>query len=216
MDPTKCIAALFDLDGVVVDTESQYSIFWDTQGGIYRPDLPGFGSRIKGQTLVQIFDKYFTGETDTQRQLTEALDCFERQMTYHYFPGVVSFLHELRTHGIKTAIVTSSSESKMAHVYRAHPELKDSVDCILTAEQFVRSKPDPDCFLLGAETLGTVPENCVVFEDSFHGLEAGNRAGMTVIGLATTHPEAAIRDKAHVVLRDFNGFTVARLKAIMG
>ena len=104
---------------------------------------------------------------------------------------------------------------KMNNAYKAHPELKQSVDRILTAEMFTRSKPDPECFLLGATVFDTVPENCVVFEDSFHGLEAGNRAGMTVIGLATTNPEEQIRDKAKAVIQDFNGFSFEKMKDIM-
>lgn len=136
-------------------------------------------------------------------------------MLYNYVPGVEAFLKELRENGVKIAIVTSSNEMKMSNVYKAHPELKQSVDRILTAEMFTHSKPDPECFLLGATVFDTVPENCVVFEDSFHGLEAGNRAGMTVIGLATTNSEEQIRDKANAVIQDFNGFSFEKMKNMM-
>ena len=61
------------------------------------------------------------------------------------------------------------------------------VDRILTGEMFARSKPAPDCFLLGMEIFGATPENSYVFEDSFHGLQAGMTSGATVIGLATTN-----------------------------
>ena len=55
MNSTKSIAALFDFDGVVVDTEPQYSIFWNEQGRKYHPEIPEFGRMIKGQTLTQIY-----------------------------------------------------------------------------------------------------------------------------------------------------------------
>lgn len=55
----------------------------------------------------------------------------------------------------------------------------------------------------------------MVFEDSFHGLEAGNRAQMTVVGLATTNPAEAIRDKANAVIQDFEGFSFEKMKEIM-
>lgn len=74
-------------------------------------------------------------------------------MLYNYIPGVEAFLKELRENGVKIAIVTSSNEMKMSNVYKAHPELKQSVDRILTAEMFTHSKPDPECFLLGATVL---------------------------------------------------------------
>ena len=144
------MAALFDFDGVVMDTETQYSIFWNEQGRKYHPELPEFGRLIKGQTLTQIYTKYFAGMEDVQREITEDLNNFEKNMLYDYIPGVEEFLKELKENEVKIAIVTSSNEMKMNNVYKAHPELKQSVDRILTAEMFTHSKPDPECFLLGA------------------------------------------------------------------
>ena len=200
MDTTKCIAALFDFDGVVMDTETQYTLFWNEIGEKFFPQYPEFGRIIKGQTLTRIYDTYFPDMEEVRQEITESLNLFEKEMHYDFIPGVVDFMKNLREHGVKMAIVTSSNQMKMANVYRAHPELKELVDYILTAEQVKHSKPAPDCFLLGADILGTVPENCVVFEDSFHGLEAGNAAGMLVVGLSTTNSEEAIRDKCSLVI----------------
>ena len=69
---------LFDFDGVIADTESQYTIFWDKQGKDYL-GLDDFGHTIKGQTLVQIFDKYFKGMTKEQEKIVPALNAFEQQ-----------------------------------------------------------------------------------------------------------------------------------------
>ena len=69
--------------------------------------------------------------------------------------------------------------------------------------------------MLGANVFGTIPENCIVFEDSLNGLEAGNRAGMTVIGLSTTNAVEAIRNKAYSVIPDFHGFTYEKMYALM-
>lgn len=215
MDLTKCVAALFDFDGVVMDTESQYSIFWNEVGKKYHSEYEEFGKIIKGQTLRQIYDRYFAGMEKEQTEITDGLNRFEENMSYEYVPGVVDFMRELHAHGVKIAIVTSSNEQKMASVYAVHPELKQLVDRILTAEMFARSKPAPDCFLLGAEVFGTVPENCVVFEDSFHGLEAGNAAGMSVVGLSTTNPKEAIEDKCAVVIPDFKGFGYEKMSKLL-
>ena len=201
------IAALFDFDGVVVDTEPQYSQFWGEQGRRYHPEIPDFAQLIKGTTLVQIFDKYFPGEKDVQARIREDLIKFESNMDYVYVPGIMDFLADLREHGVRLAVVTSSDRTKMASVYRARPELKEQFDRILVAEDFARSKPFPDCYLKGAEVFGTVPERSFVFEDSFNGLKAGNAAGMTVIGLSTTHPAEAIKDLAVAVIGDFRHFT---------
>lgn len=215
MEQNKPVAALFDFDGVIMDTESQYSQFWDGMGEKYHPEIPHFGNIIKGQTLEGIYQRHFAGMEEEQRQITEALDRFESRMAYEYVPGVVDFLKELRAHGVKIAVVTSSNERKMANVYAAHPEFRGLADRILTAGMFARSKPAPDCFLLGAEVFGTVPANCVVFEDSFHGLEAGNAAGMKVVGLCTTNPAEAICGKCAVVIPDFTSFGYEKMESLL-
>ena len=207
MDKTKCLAALFDFDGVVVDTEPQYTIFWDEQGRKYLSE-EDFGRSIKGQTLGQIFGGHFAGMDDVQQQIVSDLNEYEKHMRFVFLPGVVDFMKALKEKGIKIAIVTSSNDLKMANVYREHPELTSMVDRILTSDSFTRSKPDPECFLMGAKVFDTVVDNCVVFEDSFHGLEAARRAGMKIVGLCTTNPREAISDKANVVIDDFTNFTV--------
>ena len=209
------IAVLFDFDGVIMDTESQYTLFWDEKGKKHHPEIPNFGHHIKGQTLTQLYEHYFLQPEGLQSQITRELNEFETKMEFHFIPGVVDFMKELREKGVKTAIVTSSNDKKMANAYRAHPELKDMVDYILTADMFTHSKPHPECFLLGAEKCQVPVSNCIVFEDSFHGLEAGNRAGMKVIGLATTNPASAILDKADLVISDFVGFTHEKMITVL-
>ena len=215
MNEEKDIVALFDFDGVVMDTETQYTVFWDEVGKEYFPEIASYGRHIKGQTLMQIYDKYLPGKVELQAQLTERLNRFEEQMHFNFIPGVVDFMKELRLKGVKMAIVTSSNNLKMEKAFRAHPELHVLVDRILTADMFAHSKPHPECFLMGAEVFGVSAEDCVVFEDSFHGLEAGSRAGMKVIGLATTNHAEAIADKCEMVITDFVGFTYEKMKAVL-
>lgn len=213
MDTTKTIAALFDFDGVIMDTETQYTVFWDEQGRKYLNEQD-FGRCIKGQTLTQIYDKYFSDQPEAQQEITAGLNVFEKSMSYEYISGVEAFIANLRNHGVKIAVVTSSNEEKMQNVYNAHPEFKGMVDRILTGEMFARSKPAPDCFLLGMEIFGATPENSYVFEDSFHGLQAGMTSGATVIGLATTNTREAITGKAHYIIDDFSEMTFERLLTI--
>ena len=189
MEKMKMKAALFDLDGVVFNTEPQYTVFWGEQCREFHPEHPGLEHEIKGQTLVQIYDAWFAGPlADKQELITERLNEFEQQMDYVYIAGTQDYIKDLRKQGIKTAVVTSSNQIKMEAVYQHHPEFKDLFDAILTSEDFERSKPDPDCYLKAAERFGVNPEDCVVFEDSFNGLKSGRAAGMRVVGLATTNP----------------------------
>lgn len=198
---------LFDFDGVIADTESQYTIFWNRMGSDYL-GLENFGHTIKGQTLVQIFGRHFSGMETEQAEIVLMLDEFERNMSYGYIPGAYEFMQSLKEAGIPMAIVTSSNDIKMQQVYRAHPELAGLVDAILTSEDFSKSKPDPECFLKGMEVLGGTPEDTVVFEDSFHGLDAGRASGARVVGLATTNRREAIAPYCDIVIDDFTGFTL--------
>ncbi|MCD8298065.1 MAG: HAD family phosphatase [Prevotella sp.] len=209
-------AALFDLDGVVFDTESQYSIFWGGQCRKYHPDRPGLEREIKGQTLVQIFDRYFSGMEREQTEIVRELNEFEQRMTFGYIGGFVQFIKSLRENGVRTAIVTSSNKMKMDAVYAVRPELNDLFDAILTSEDFARSKPDPDCYEKGAEKFHLPNEQCIVFEDSFNGLKAGRAAGMKVVGIATTNPADAIWPYSDYVIADFSGLDYRKLCGILG
>ncbi len=200
-------AALFDLDGVVFDTEPQYSVFWGAQCREFHPEHPGLENEIKGQTLVQIYDAWFSGPlAGKQALITERLNRFEQEMDYCYVAGFEAFVTLLRQHGIKTAVVTSSNQEKMQAVYRKRPEFRGYFDAILTSEDFERSKPDPDCYLKAAQRFGVMAADCVVLEDSFNGLRSGRAAGMYVLGLATTNPADAIRPFCDRVVSNYLSF----------
>ena len=200
-------AALFDLDGVVFDTEPQYSVFWGAQCREFHPEHPGLENEIKGQTLVQIYDAWFSGPlAGKQALITERLNRFEQEMDYCYVAGFEAFVTLLRQHGIKTAVVTSSNQEKMQAVYRKRPEFRGYFDALLTSEDFERSKPDPDCYLKAAQRFGVMAADCVVLEDSFNGLRSGRAAGMYVLGLATTNPADAIRPFCDRVVSNYLSF----------
>ena len=201
---------LFDFDGVIADTESQYTYFWNKMGMDYL-GLEEFGHTIKGQTLVQIFGKFFDGMVKEQEEIVPQLNAFEQNMSYEYIPGALEFMQELKKRGIRSAIVTSSNNIKMTNAYAAHPELHELVDTVLTSEHFSKSKPDPECFLKGMEVLGATPQETIVFEDSFHGISAGRASGAKVIGLATTNKTEALTSLCDMVIDDFTQISVEDL-----
>lgn len=195
-------AALFDLDGVIIDTEPQYTDFWEGMGRDFCPGIPDFAHLVKGQTLKYIFSTYFPDEA-LQQRVHAALFEFERTMNYPYIAGAMEYIERLQAAGIPTAIVTSSARDKMENLYRAHPDFASHFTAILTAEDCRRSKPAPDCYLTAAARLGVPIEQCVIFEDSFNGLAAARAAGGHVVALATTNPVEELRDKADRVIENF-------------
>lgn len=194
--------ALFDLDGVILDTEGSYTAFWDDYGSRHFSEKD-FGLKIKGQTLVKILGDYFPEENE-RKAITEAINDFERNMSYPFVPGVENYIKSLKSNGIKTAVVTSSNLLKMENVYRCHPGFREMFDIILTSEDFSESKPSPYCYLKAMRLFGAGPEDCVVFEDSLAGLQAARASGAFVTALTTTNPEEVVRNYADLVIRDFN------------
>lgn len=207
-------AALFDLDGTLIDTENQYTVIWHNIAQKYRPDIPGMEFMIKGTTLVQIFDKYITDPED-QKGVVEMLNEGEGGMKYEFFPGALDFIEDLKQHGVKCAIVTSSNNKKMESVVKAIPNFYELFDKVLTAEDFTASKPAPDCYLQGAKVFDCTTDECVVFEDAFTGLQAGMSANIYTIGYCSYNTPEAIKDKCNYVLDSFVGFSYEKVVELL-
>ena len=203
-------AALFDLDGVLIDTEPQYTRFWATIGRDYGVPDPDFALTIKGTNLGKILSENFP-EAECQRVIVERLNAFEAEMPFVFFPGAEAFVAALRAQGWRTAIVTSSARDKMQSLYRSLPQLPEMMDAVVTGDMVSRSKPDPEGYLLGAKLCQCAPEQCVVFEDSFQGLRAGMASGAKVVAMATSNPHEALAPLAHMVVATFAGIDPALL-----
>ncbi len=175
---------LFDLDGVLLDSEGKYSIFWGQMDQEYPTGIENFAAYIKGFHLTRILS-YFENDEVRQQVLGKLLE-FENNMTYEFFPGALDFVKRLRGAGIPMAIVTSSDRKKMQALYVQHPEFPTLFDYIITGDMVTKAKPDPECFLKGAQLLEVDIKDCIVFEDSRNGLLAGRASGAMVIGLPTT------------------------------
>jgi HAD superfamily hydrolase (TIGR01509 family) len=197
-------AVLFDLDGVLIDTEEQYDNYWGEIAKQFIPGHPEMVQEIKGTTLVYTLDKWFSGEREYLREkVTKMMDDFEAQMPFYPVKGAREYVAKLREMGMPMAVVTSSNRIKMSNVYRQYPNFIETFDAILTSEDFKASKPDPDCYLKAAARLGVKPEECIVFEDSIKGLQSARAAGTYVVGLATTVPMEQIRPLSDRQFYDF-------------
>lgn len=206
MNKIKKIGVLFDLDGVLVDSEGEYSKFWGATGRKFNVGGDTFADDIKGTTLGEIL----TGFNEADRGgIVAALHKFEEEMMYPVFPGVMEFLIALKENGIPSAIVTSSDDTKMNFLFRRHPEFHDYINEVITGSMVKNSKPNPEGYLLGASKIGVAPEDCYVFEDSMQGVEAGMRSGSTVIALATTNSRDKLQTKSpHYIIDSFLQLTI--------
>lgn len=205
----KRCGVLFDLDGVLLDSEGQYTIFWERIGNEYPTGIDNFATVIKGTNLAKILSHFESD--DVRHRIKEALDAFEKQMTYEFFTGALEFVKSLREAGIPIAIVTSSDRDKMRSLYSQHPYFPTLFDHIVTGDMVTKTKPDPECFLKGAQLLGVDITDCVVFEDSRSGLMAGRASGAKVIGVATTLSRETVEPLCDLTVDAVSELTVERM-----
>lgn len=202
----KPCGVLFDLDGVLLDSEGQYTIFWQQMDDEHPTGIEDFASYIKGFHLNRILG-YFDKE-EVRQQILDALLEFEHNMRFEFFPGALELVHQLRDAGIPMAIVTSSDRKKMQSLYSQHPEFPTLFDHIITGDMVTKAKPDPDCYLMGARMLGLDITDCIVMEDSRNGLLAGRASGAHVIGVASTLSYDAVHELSDITVNGVNELTV--------
>ncbi len=176
---------LFDLDGVLVDSEREYTRIWNRINDEFPTDVPNFAERIKGTTLDNILTLHYPDE-QIRRRVEARLYEEEEKMVYDYCPGAHELLDDLKRNNIPMALFTSSNDLKMAHLYRDLPGIKDYFATIITGDQVSHSKPDPEGYLEAARRLNLPAGRWIVVEDSLQGVIAGERSGGSVLGVAGT------------------------------
>lgn len=201
---TKKPTILFDFDGVIANTEPLYDVYIDGLGVKYNLGINNLAEKVKGVPTVEIIAKYF-GHLDAKliQEVEDNLADFEITMDIPPITGALEFIHYLKQNGYKLGLVTSSQLVKMERALKIL-KLENSFDSLVTADRITKGKPDPMCFLLAAKDMDASPENCIVFEDSLHGINAGLSAKMKVIGLTTSFTEEQIKDMVYATIPDFS------------
>lgn len=197
------VGFLFDLDGVIIDSESQYTKIWTQINQEFPTGVDNLAIIIKGCTLPKILNDYYP-EDEVKEKVSHRLHELENQMKYEYLPAAKEFLEELVSRNLPTALVTSSDNTKMKHLWEELPDIRKYFDFIITGDLVKTSKPSPEGYLLGASKLNIDPKNCVVFEDSLQGVMAGKNAGAFVIGVAGTLPSEKLQPYANIIINRFD------------
>ncbi len=189
-------ALLFDMDGVVVDTEPIHEEALQRLYAAHGWPLedPKFYS-FKGRTPSEVF-----GELEAQHGRPADEIAAEKHAHFEALfegkaalvPGVTAFLALAAARGLPAVLVTSGRRSEVARVF-ARFGLASAFAGVVAAEDVTRSKPHPEPYLKGAEIAGVPPEACLVLEDTLHGARAGLAAGCTVAAYTGTFPVAALR-----------------------
>ena len=194
---THDIAFLFDLDGVLIDSERRYTRIWQGIDDEFHSGVADLPRVIKGMTLQNILAEYFP-DPEVSKQVEERLLAGEEKMEYAYMPGAERLLTRLKEMGVPMALVTSSDEVKMASLRKKMPGILSWFDAVVDGDMVTHGKPDPEPYLTGARLLGVDPRNCVVVEDALTGIEAGHRAGAYVVGMTDTLGREVIEPRVEV------------------
>ncbi|WP_312910867.1 HAD family hydrolase [Natronosalvus caseinilyticus] len=180
-------AVLFDMDGVLVDSED-YWVTLEREELLPQvvPDQDVAVAEITGMNYREIYD-YLDAEYETAVSREEFLDLFENAAETLYrdrvalLEGTHDLFDELEERNVPRAIVSSSPHDWIDVVLERF-DLEDRFDAVVSAEEIDGpGKPEPDVFEYAAAELGVEPGECVVLEDSEHGIRAAARAGTTCI-----------------------------------
>ncbi len=217
-------AAIFDWDGVVIDSHDQHQRSWEQLAEEEGKTLPdGFFKQSFGMRNQTIIPKFFAGWTDTgdPREVARLADRKEqiyreliRADGIEPLPGVRELLGSLDDAGIPCSVGSSTPRANIDAIMEVIG-LGDLFAAITAAEDVTNGKPAPDVFLKATEKVGGEPRSSVVFEDAHVGIEAGLAAGMKVVAVATTHPADSLRD-AHLVFDDLTAVDADTVLGLLG
>lgn len=200
-------AAIFDWDGVIIDSSTAHRESWERLAREAGRSMPaGYFERGFGMKSRRIIREVLGWEVDdaTLEQLDWRKENLYREVIRERgvtpLPGVVEWLRRLEAAGIPRVIATSTHSRNVACAMEIL-KLDRFFQGLVSGENVTHGKPDPEVFLLAAKKIGATPARSVVFEDAHVGIEAARNAGMRVIGVATTHPAETLRDADRVVSR---------------
>ncbi len=186
--------AIFDWDGVIIDSSALHKKSWEKLADELGRVLPahhfeqGFGKR--NETIIPEILKWSKDELEIDawgKRKEELYRELANSQGIKLAPGAREFLERIKLFPPRCAIGTSTERKNVELAIGQH-DLSDFFVGIASSEDVKTGKPDPEVFLKASQILSVNPEKCVVFEDSPHGIEAAKRAGMKTVALTTSHP----------------------------
>lgn len=211
----KYLGAIFDLDGVLVDTAKYHYLAWkklaDRLGIKFTPTdnerLKGV-SRMASLNILLSLGSHVYSETEKDKFAAEKnqdyINFISKMDSSEVLPGAVQLLTALKEKNVKIAL---GSASKNSPLILKNTELEKYFDVIVDGNDVSKAKPNPEVFVLGAEKLNLAVSDCVVFEDAAAGIEAAHNGEMYAVGIGST----TILNKADIVVSNLANFKVESL-----
>ena len=202
---------IFDMDGVIVDTEpvhryAYYQLFDELN--ITVPEemytsFTGFSTRNTFQILKTNFDLSQDVEDLIQEKRNRFNDAFDTKEDLTLLDGVENLIKDLHQNGMQLIVASSASKVTIDRVFTRF-NLHQYFSHIVSGEDFPQSKPHPAIFEHAASLSIAPKENCIVIEDSTNGVKAANAAGVFCVGYQSFHSKDQNLATADIVINDFN------------
>lgn len=213
-------AVIFDMDGVICDTNPYHSLAWKAyldKHGIASSEeefIAHMYGKSNSYILKHFFKREIVGE-EFDRMEFEKEALFREIYEAHVTPisGLIEFIEDLKANGVKTGIATSAPYLNMEMILSILP-LRDKMQSLLASEDVSTHKPNPEVYLKSASNLDISPERCVVFEDSFSGVTAGKAAGAKVVGVLSTYKKEELPVCDDYII-NYKGLTYQKIKEIV-
>ena len=209
-------AVVFDMDGVLVDTEHLWDevreALTEEWGGRYTPEaqeaMMGMSSPEWSRYLHEVVGLHEPPEVINAEVVRRMLERYEADLPV--VPGAVEAVRRLAAAGYRLAVASSSNRELIDAVLR-RLELTSVFDVTVSSEEVARGKPAPDVYLETARRLSVEPARCAAIEDSGSGIRAAHAAGMRVIAYPNRHypPAADVLALADVVIESLSGLAVS-------
>ena len=202
-------AAIFDMDGTMIDNRDYHLKAWQIFLKKHKMEMTDeeFGRRLSGKRNRQILEDLFDGKLNDLEiaEYAREKEGIYREIYWEHVkevPGLRKLIENLRLNNIKIAVATNSPKENVEFIFEVL-NLEDVVDTAVWEEHVKVGKPNPEAFLHTAERLNVAPSECIVFEDSPTGVEAGKRAQMRVVAVLTGHTKEELKGTDFYV-KDFN------------
>ena len=197
---------LFDMDGVILDTEKLYTRFWVEAAqslGYPMTYEMALGMRSLSREAGERQLKAYLGDSVDYHEVRETririMEAFIEENGVELKPGIHELLEFLKNHGIKTSIATSSPLDRTKK-YLSQVGLVDAFDALVSGHMVEHGKPEPDIYIYAAANLGLNPEECLVLEDSPTGILAAYRAGCVPVMVPDQDsPDAETKGRVYAV-----------------
>ena len=172
---------LFDMDGVILDTEKLYTRFWKEAANalgypMTKEQALGMRSLNRGAGEAKLCFDVPVNYEEVRNKRIELMNAFIEKEGVELKPGIKELLSYLKEKGIKTAIATSSPIER-TEKYLASVGLTGAFDKLISGYMVQKGKPEPDIYELAAKEIGFTPQECLAIEDSPSGLLSASRAG---------------------------------------